>query len=48
MKFNEMNIYEIMFFRIYTVNKKHDMIKIGNQTRVYHKCSNNFAVDCIL
>ena len=33
MKFNEMNIYQIMFFRFYTVNKKHDMVKIGNRTR---------------
>ena len=33
MKFNEMNIYQFMFFRLYTVNKKHDMIKIDNETR---------------
>ena len=35
----------IMIFRLYTVYKKHDMMKIGDQTR---EISNNFAADCKL
>ena len=47
-----------MIFRLYTVYKKHKIIKIGNQTRgkrvllqyikpeYYRRCSNNFAADC--
>ena len=39
-----------MIFRLYTVYKEHEMIKIGNQTeknrKYYFKCSNNFAANC--
>ena len=31
--FYEINISEIMIFRLYTVYKKQEMIKIGNPTR---------------
>ena len=33
MLFYEINISQVMIFRLYTVYKKHEMIKIGNQTR---------------
>ena len=33
MQFYEINICEVMSFRLHTVCKKHGMIKIGNQTR---------------
>ena len=32
MQFYEINIYQVMIFRLYTVYNKHEMIKIGNQT----------------
>ena len=42
-----------MIFRLDTAYNKHEMIKIGNQIRkkirkYYRKCSNNFAVDCMM
>ena len=47
MQFYEINAYQVMTFRLYTVHKKHEMIKIVNQTRknckYYQKGSNNFA-----
>ena len=33
MQFCEINICQVMIFRLYTVYNKHEMIKIGNQTR---------------
>ena len=33
MQFYEQDICQIMIFRLYTVYNKHEMIKIGNQTR---------------
>ena len=33
MKFYEINNCQITIFRLYTVYNKHEMIKIGNQTR---------------
>ena len=33
MKFYEINICQVMTFRLYTVYNKHEMIKTGNQTR---------------
>ena len=33
MQFFEINIEQVMIFRLYTVYKKHEMIKIGSQTR---------------
>ena len=33
MQFDETNISQIKVFRLYIVNNKHEMIKIGNQTR---------------
>ena len=33
MQFYEINIYQVMIFRVYTVYNKNEMIKIGNQTR---------------
>ena len=49
-QFYEINICQVMIFRLYTVYNKHDMIKIDNETRkkaqVYRKCSNKFAADC--
>ena len=33
MQFYEINILQVIIFRLYTVNKKHEMMKIGNQTR---------------
>ena len=33
MQFYEINICQVMVFGPYTVFKKHEMIKIGNQTR---------------
>ena len=32
MQLNEINIYQVMIYRFYTVYNKHEMIKIGNQT----------------
>ena len=46
---NAVNISQIMIFTLYTVYKSMIIIKIHHQTReklYYHKCSNNFAVDC--
>ena len=33
MQFYEINICQVMNFRFYTIYNKHEMIKIGNQTR---------------
>ena len=33
MQFYEINVCQVMIFRLYTVYSKHEMIKIGNQTR---------------
>ena len=33
MQFYEITVCGVMIFRFYTVNNKHEMIKIGNQTR---------------
>ena len=33
MQFYEVNICEIMIFRLYTIYNKNEMIKIGNQSR---------------
>ena len=33
MYFYEINICQIVIFKLYTVHNKHEMIKIGNQTR---------------
>ena len=33
MQFYEINICQIIIFRLYTVRNKHQMIKIGNQIR---------------
>ena len=33
MQFYKINICQIMIFRLYAVYNKHEMIKIGNQTR---------------
>ena len=32
MQINEINIYQIMIFKLYTVYNKHEVIKIGNET----------------
>ena len=32
MLFFEINVCQVMIFMLYTVNNKHAMIKIGNQT----------------
>ena len=51
MQFHEIDICQVMIFKIYTVYKKHEMIRINNQTREknhkhHRKCSNNFAANC--
>ena len=33
MQFYEINIYQVMIIRLYTVYNKHETIKIYNQTR---------------
>ena len=33
MQFYEINIFQFMIYRLYTVYKNHGLIKIGNQTR---------------
>ena len=33
MQFYEIFIYQLMIFRLYTANNKHEMIKIGDKTR---------------
>ena len=33
MQFYEINIGQIMIFKLYTIYKKHEMLKIGSQTR---------------
>ena len=52
MQFCEINICQVMIFRLYAVYNKHEMIKIDSQTREnrkgYRKCSNNFDADCII
>ena len=49
MQFYEVNIYYAIIFRIHTIYNKHEIIKIGNQTKknreYYRKYSNNFADD---
>ena len=50
MQFHKINICQVMNFRLHTVYNKHETIKIVNQNRenskYYHKCSNNFPADC--
>ena len=50
MQFYQINFCQVVIFRLYTVYNKHEMIKIGSQTRgnrkYYRKFSNNFAADC--
>ena len=50
MHFYEINICQAMIFRLYTVNNKHEMIKIGNQIReksqVVSQMLENFSADC--
>ena len=38
--------FQLMIFRLYTVYNKHEMIKIGNQTREKYQILNNFVADC--
>ena len=33
MQFYEINIFQVMIFRLYAVYNKHEMLKNGNQTR---------------
>ena len=33
MQFCEINVYQVMIFRLYTVYSKHEMMEISNQTR---------------
>ena len=33
MQFYEINIYQVMIFKLDTVHNKHEMLKIGNQAR---------------
>ena len=44
MQLYEKNINQVMFFMLYSVYNKHEMIKTGNQTRknrkYYRKCLN--------
>ena len=52
MQFYEINICQVMIFKIYTVCNKHEMIKIGNQTgeksQILSQVLKNFAVDCTM
>ena len=47
----EINICQVMIFRLSAVYNKHEVIKIGNQpektSKQHFKCSHNFAADCI-
>ena len=43
--FYEINISQATMFRLYTVYKKHEMIKTGNQKEKNLKYSNNFVFD---
>ena len=49
MLFHELDICQIVIFRLFTVYNKHIMIKIGykpeKNRKYYRKCSNNFAAD---
>ena len=50
MEFYEINIFQVMTFRIYTLYNKRQMIKKlqsnkRKNRKCYRKCSNNFAVD---
>ena len=49
MQFYEINICQIIIFRLYTVYNKHEMMKIDNKPekncKYYRKCSNKFAAD---
>ena len=33
MQFHKINVCQVMIFMLYAANKKHEMIKIGNQTK---------------
>ena len=49
MQFYEINICEVMIFRLYTINNKHEMIKIGiMKTEKNRKGSNKFDTNCII
>ena len=45
--FYEINISQATIFKLYTFYKNHEMIKTDNQVKKNHKCSNNFAFDCM-
>ena len=49
MQFCEINISQVMIFRLYIVCNKHEMIKIDckleKNRKYYTKCLNNFAAD---
>ena len=52
-QFNEINICQIMIFRLYTVNNTHQIkkklaMKPEKNRKYYCKCSNNFSIDCRL
>ena len=51
MQFCGINICQLMLFRLYTVYNKHEMIKIGNQTKenckYYRKWSKFLSADCM-
>ena len=51
MQFYEINICQIMIFKIYAVNKKHEVLKIGSQIReklqvLSQMLEYNFVADC--
>ena len=47
MQFYELNFYQVMTFRLYIVYNKHEMIKIGNETRVKSQVlSQELDADC--
>ena len=46
MQFHEINIYQVMIFRIYAVYNKHQIIKLVIEPVKNCKCSNNFAAEC--
>ena len=47
MQFYEINICQVMIFRLYTVYNKHEMLKIDSQTREKLQVLDYFAVDYI-
>ena len=52
MQFYKINVCHVMIFRLHAVYDKHELMKLGNQSKeklqYYHKCSNNFAADCTI